>query len=736
MADETTDDRPEDACRECPARGEIADFNRGKLPVDDLVRIATHIGRCPRCEAMLRELSDESDPLIICLRSSRTDVQFFAEPACARLEARARALAGSSDPSAAGPPERLGPYQLLRRIKGGGMGEVYEAVHTRLGRRVALKTLRADRMQNPHFIARFNREMTAVGKLQHPNIVRASDAGEVDGWHFLVMDFIDGADLATLARRAGPLRIADAAELARQAALGLQCVHEHGLVHRDVKPSNLMLADDGAVKVLDLGLALLHENPTAGDELTETGLGMGTADYMSPEQAQDAHHVTIQSDLYSLGCTLYKLLTGRAPFDMPPYQSALKKMHAHLHEPVPPVQALRPDTRAELAAVVHRLLEKAPERRFATPQEAAWALEPFAVGSNLPALLQRAHAQGASPGEAPVTSSLPPIARSAATSMRKRWATGAVVALVACALVVAIVFRPRDAAPVPDPAKDKPANDKPDGPAVVAKEAPIQWPEDFPITLRDRPLGKRIALVERGKAKQGARQPHEGVVVGGAGIKGQPFLPYQPLWSRRLAGTGLYFCQGLALTLNSSLFDKQAQGFTGMTALALDDDRALRWFEFDAELWPIWPAQAGAPDPRAGIFFGWRAAEKPGQVGAYFVELVDRFGAGNDAPPGWVLVNHVTLPADPVAAGKHDEAIGALAVNPLAHIPLLERSKRYHLHVRAVKDSLSIAINRGNAAPIPAPFEPRGSLGVWVQRGHAWFGDVSVTTLSDPVAAP
>ncbi len=231
-------------------------------------------------------------------------------------------------------------------------------------------------MHKPDLVERFSREMKAVGKLQHPNIIAASDAGEAEGWHFLVMELVDGCDLAAVARTHGPLTVADAAELGRQAVLGLQCVHEHGLVHRDIKPSNLMLGPGGAVKILDLGLALLREDEPPGDELTETGFGLGTADYMSPEQAQDAHQVTIQSDLYSLGCTLYKLLTGRAPFDSPSYRSTLKKMQAHLRDPVPPLQTQRPDVPAELAAIVHRLLEKdpAPLHRAARGRRGSGAL--------------------------------------------------------------------------------------------------------------------------------------------------------------------------------------------------------------------------------------------------------------------------------------------------------------------------------------------------------------------------
>jgi serine/threonine protein kinase len=364
--EETTQDRESPAG--CPSQAELVAFNRGRLPAQRTDSVAIHIGICQPCEAALRELSDDSDLLIASLRGSCTDeLPFVQEPGCARLEGRAWALFSGSSDARKQPPQRLGQYELVRRIKGGGMGDVHEARHVRLERRVALKTLRGDRMHDPRLIARFQREMAAVGKVDHPNVVRASDAGDAEGWHFLVMDFIDGLDLAVIARRCGALPTADAAEIARQAALGLQSIHEHGLVHRDIKPSNLMLDVDGNVKILDLGLALLYEAPAPGDDLTETGVGMGTADYMSPEQALDSHQVKIQSDLYSLGCTLYKLLTGRAPFETPQYRTPLKKMKAHVQDLPPPVQTYLPNIPAGLGDIVHQLLEKKANRRFATP---------------------------------------------------------------------------------------------------------------------------------------------------------------------------------------------------------------------------------------------------------------------------------------------------------------------------------------------------------------------------------
>jgi tRNA A-37 threonylcarbamoyl transferase component Bud32 len=293
-------------------------------------------------------------------------------------------------PASSPVPPQLGPYALLEKLGEGGMGTVYKALHVRLKRQVALKVLPRERMNDPAAVARFHQEMEAVGKLDHPHIIRATDAGEAEGWHFLVMDFAAGVDLSHLVRRCGPLPIAEACELVRQAALGLQYIHEHGLVHRDVKPSNLLLTDAGQVKVLDLGLARLLRKEARDDRVTASGEVMGTADYMAPEQAVDSQKVDIRADVYSLGCTLYKLLAGQPPFGDPEHSSRFKKMMAHAQEPVPPIRDRRPDVPVELAAVLDHLLAKAPANRPPTPGAVVLALEPFTIGCDLRHLLARA----------------------------------------------------------------------------------------------------------------------------------------------------------------------------------------------------------------------------------------------------------------------------------------------------------------------------------------------------------
>jgi serine/threonine protein kinase len=296
------------------------------------------------------------------------------------------------------PPFVLGQYQVVAKIGQGGMGAVYRALHPLLKKEVAVKILPPAATADVRAVARFRREMEAIGRLDHHHIVRATDAGEDGGVHFLVMELVDGIDLSRLVRLLGPLPVADACELIRQAAVGLQCAHEHGLVHRDVKPSNLVLSRKGEVKVLDLGLALLSRAEPGSPELTVSGPAMGTADYMAPEQWEASHDVDIRADVYSLGCSLYTLLVGRPPFGGGEYATPLRKMAAHARAPVPPAAVHRDDVAAPLEALLARMAAKAPADRPATPAEVAIALEPFSLGADLTALAARALALG-SPGQ-------------------------------------------------------------------------------------------------------------------------------------------------------------------------------------------------------------------------------------------------------------------------------------------------------------------------------------------------
>ena len=295
---------------------------------------------------------------------------------------------------------RLRDYLVLGRIGRGGMGQVYKARHVRLDRLVAIKVLPLERFADAAAISRFEREMKAVGRLDHPNIVLARDAGEADGVHFLVMELLEGFDLAAILKERGPRPLADACEVIRQAALGLQHAHEAGRVHRDLKPSNLFLTRAGTVKVLDLGLALIVEETIAGP-LTPADAAMGTFDYTAPEQWADAHRVDIRADLYSLGCTLFALLTGGPPFPADSHPTLTSKMMAHLHESPPPLREFRAEVPPDLEALVARLLAKAPDDRFQTPGELAGALAPFCIGADLLRVFEVEPDRTGPPGPAP-----------------------------------------------------------------------------------------------------------------------------------------------------------------------------------------------------------------------------------------------------------------------------------------------------------------------------------------------
>jgi serine/threonine protein kinase/CHAT domain-containing protein/tetratricopeptide (TPR) repeat protein len=280
---------------------------------------------------------------------------------------------------------RLGQYEILGKLGQGGMGAVFKARHTELGKIVALKVLPVQQMDEVT-VGRFKNEVRAIGKLDHPNIVVAHDAGESRGVHFLVMEFVDGMDLARLAERHVRLPVADACEAIRQAAAGLQHAYERGLVHRDIKPPNLMLARDGRVRLLDMGLARSFGEAHA-HTLTAHGSLLGTADYLAPEQWDHPHAADTRADIYSLGCTLYHLLAGHPPFAGALYSTLMRKMRAHQEVPPPPIADFCPEASAGLVAAVDRMLAKNPAERFATPAEVAAALAPFAAGADLGRLL-------------------------------------------------------------------------------------------------------------------------------------------------------------------------------------------------------------------------------------------------------------------------------------------------------------------------------------------------------------
>jgi WD40 repeat protein/tRNA A-37 threonylcarbamoyl transferase component Bud32 len=374
----------------CPTADRLIAFQTGKLRHDDLNEIAAHVESCTACLTVLERVSTMKDSLVNELRQARPRDGFSEEPDCRRALNNAAALLGDSthtrdETADAAPPAdlsrtMLGKYQLLGVLGQGGMGTVYKAVHTLLKRTVALKVLPPNRLKNPVAVSRFRREIEAAGRLDHPHIVRTSDADEADGHHFLVMEWLAGQDLAKEVRERGPLPIAQACDFIRQAALGLECAHQHGMVHRDVKPSNLLVTKTAEgtalVKVLDLGLALLQTSGNSESDLTGPDHVMGTYDYIAPEQATNAHEVDGRADIYSLGCTLYFLLTGKAPFQG---KTETQKLLAHQCEEPAPIAQFRPEIPRAVTAIVKKMMAKEPSRRYATMRDVADALTKMRV---------------------------------------------------------------------------------------------------------------------------------------------------------------------------------------------------------------------------------------------------------------------------------------------------------------------------------------------------------------------
>jgi len=274
----------------------------------------------------------------------------------------------------------LGKYELLDELGRGGMGAVYKARQMPIGRIVALKIMADSLVSDAAAVARFEREIRAAAALNDPHVVSAFDAESVADTHFLVMEYVAGESLADVLKERGRLPVATACDYIAQAALGLEHAHEQGMVHRDIKPNNLLVTRDAEkrplIKVLDLGLARFTNAAAADDELTATGQVMGTPDYMAPEQARNSRSADIRSDIFSLGCTLFRALTGRVPFSG---QSAVEKLMARNLEDAPPLETMMLGAPAGLSAVVAKMLARDPAARFQTPREVVQALEPFAA---------------------------------------------------------------------------------------------------------------------------------------------------------------------------------------------------------------------------------------------------------------------------------------------------------------------------------------------------------------------
>ena len=371
-------------------------FGQGLLAAEKAAAVEEHLSTCDACCRRLE--ATPNDSFIRRLRKVRDRAGLTQND----VDGRFRASGETLEDLAAHPR-----YRVIRLLGQGGMGDVYLAEHRRMGRLVALKVINPDFLHSASALVRFQMEAKTAAKLDHPNIVAAYDADQAGNLHFLVMEYVEGRNLADHLRKKGPLPVAEACDIICQAAHGLQHAHQRGMVHRDIKPHNLMITQSGQVKVLDFGLARFAIEPlnaTRGEEtvdksqssddalwpsqppasctvpdqcqsLTATGAVMGTADYIAPEQARDAHVADGRSDIYTLGCTLYHLLSGQPPF---PEGTAHEKLLLHTTDTPLRLCVLRPEIPDGLAQAVAKMMAKRPEDRYQTCAEVPIALRVFA----------------------------------------------------------------------------------------------------------------------------------------------------------------------------------------------------------------------------------------------------------------------------------------------------------------------------------------------------------------------
>ncbi|MCC9644235.1 serine/threonine protein kinase [Rhodopirellula sp. JC740] len=372
---------------DCLSLDELNRLVEGQLTDAQFDSASKHVDQCEHCQS---KLSSNSRLPNSAATFQPPDDSILAESAC--QFAVARLMSADISQSFRIPIEQIGPYEILGQLGQGGMGMVCLARHNRLKRQCAIKLLPPHRVTEAGWLDRFDREMTTIAALEHPGIVRATDAGTDSGWHYLVMEYLDGMDVGKIAHRLGKLPVADACEITRQAAEALSHVHGSELIHRDIKPSNLMLTRDGTVKLLDLGLVLAGDDPLATDDrLTTVGHLMGTLPAMSPEQLLDSRRVQPASDIYSLGATLYRLISGNWPHANEGGLAArvLAITSESKRSTPPPLRSLAPSVEPELESLVHQMMHRQPEQR-PSGTEVADRMTTMCHDANLKALLKRA----------------------------------------------------------------------------------------------------------------------------------------------------------------------------------------------------------------------------------------------------------------------------------------------------------------------------------------------------------
>lgn len=339
----------------CPDDKTLKLLIAGRLTHQQVERAEIHIETCPTCSERLAELETGADiPILDDIRA-------------AHWNGSESGTIGDNGTMSPDIPRSIGHYNVIGVLGAGGMGSVYLAENPHIDSKVAVKVVKSSRRIHQSSLDRFSREMKTVGKLRHPNIVQALDGGVVDDQPYLVMEYLEGCDLSRYVKEHGRLSVKQACDIIRQVATGLDYAHQLGYVHRDIKPSNLWITPEGIVKILDFGLVRVleqkkDERGTAPEEI------LGSPDYISPEQIFDSQNADKRSDIYSLGCTFYYLLTGEPPFDKETHPTVGDKFNAHIKEPFPPLNPCRKDISKTIEQLLRQMVAKQPEHR---PQSAA-----------------------------------------------------------------------------------------------------------------------------------------------------------------------------------------------------------------------------------------------------------------------------------------------------------------------------------------------------------------------------
>lgn len=384
----------------CLSDSQLLQYLSQDLESEELQRFSIHLDHCQSCQKRIESYSDDAELKVWhechqrqLQEDNSTNFPFTREhldrlfhSTLSSINSSATDSSITQSDSGSGqiiPPKKIaeetpirviGNYRLIAQIGQGGMGVVFLATHTHLKKQVVVKLILSNEWNRSKQTQRFYREMEVIGNLNHPNIVKATDGGIVDGTCFLVMEYLDGRDLKSILKTEGRIPFTSVCYIIRQVANGLQHIHNNGLIHRDIKPSNLFLTVKGEVKILDLGLAALLHPGDDDSDLTDTNCIMGSVYYMAPEQSHDIKTIDHRADIYSLGCTFYQLLTGSPPFKK---VSQIETILAHRQDPAPSLVTSLPDIPPELEKLYQSMVQKDRDNRIQSMAEIVNVLDTY-----------------------------------------------------------------------------------------------------------------------------------------------------------------------------------------------------------------------------------------------------------------------------------------------------------------------------------------------------------------------